>query len=591
MLSISFFFEVFKNVFFMPLQFTYICLTNSFYLIQSLLKINFFSMKQIILLLNFLFITIISATAQFQVGTQSLSVQDPTRSNRNIGYEVCYPATTAGANTPIAAGQFPVIVFGHGFGINVSEYDVWCDAYASKGYIIAFPTTEGSVLPFPDHEQFSLDMSFLIDHLLGASTPFSGSILGTSAIMGHSMGGGASWSVAATNPNVTTMVTLAAAETNAPVSSIGAAPNITIPTLTLAGTSDCVVMNGGAPIDMYNALPTGPYHAYIDIIGGSHCQFGAASSFSICTTGEFCSGFIPIADQHNQMLTTTCLWMDHYLKGDCQAFLDLQTYISANEGSLHNSMEMGVEPVTSCACASLDLDINFDGTPAQTSWDIVDGSGAVVASGGSYGSIPGNGNTTENTCLIDGCYILNFYDSVNNGMCPFRATASSLGTFVTPGTLITPGSVVATLGTVVTPGLCGNYSLSNADGTPVVSGGGGFGSAESNNFCVVGGVAQRIVSGSVVSEKYVADQTVNTLQINLRPNPVQDYLNIYHNIKEKTEIHVKVIDISGKTMQQHTQKMGNNSAISLDINNLNTGFYLVQLIAGENSITKKFVKQ
>lgn len=548
-------------------------------------------MKKIIFPLNFLFIAI-SVTAQFQVGTQSLSVQDPNRGNRNIAYEICYPATTAGANAPVATGQFPVIVFGHGFGISVSEYDVWCDAYASKGYIIAFPTTEGSIFPFPNHEQFSLDMSFLIDHLLGASTPFPGSILGTSAIMGHSMGGGASWSVAATNPNVTTMITLAAAETNAPVSSIGAAPNITIPTLTLAGTSDCVVMNGGAPIDMYNALPTGPYHVYLDIIGGSHCQFGAASAFSICTTGEFCGGFIPIADQHNQMLTTTCLWMDYYLKDDCQAFLDLQTYIDTNEGSLHNSMEMGTEPVTTCtACASLDLNINFDGFPTQTSWDIMDTNGAVLVSGGNYSTFPSNSNTIENTCLPDGCYTLNFYDSINNGMCPFRVTAIGANTFVTPGTLIAPGTLVGTFGVVVTPGLCGNYTLYNADGTTVLSGGGSFGSTESNNFCVVGGVAQRIGSGSVMAKKYAEDHTINTLQVNLSPNPARDYLNIYHNIEEKVEIHTNIMDINGKVIPNDTQKMNDNSVISLNIDNLNAGFYLIQLVAGENSITKKFVKQ
>jgi len=534
-------------------------------------------MKQFFFCIISLFIFATLATAQFQVGTQSLSVQDPSRGNRNIGYEVCYPATSAGANTPVAAGQFPVIVFGHGFGIAVSEYDVWCNAYAAKGYIIAFPTTEGSVFPFPNHGEFSADMSFLIDHLLGASTPFPGSILGTSAIMG--------------NPNITTMVTLAAAETNAPVSSIGAAPNITIPTLTLAGTSDCVVMNGGAPIDMYTALPAAPYHAYIDIIGGSHCQFGAASGFSICTTGEFCGGFIPIADQHNQMLTTTCLWMDYYLKDDCQAFLDLQTYIDTNEGSLHNSMEMGTEPVTSCACAMLDLDINFDGFPAQTTWDIIDATNTVVASGGSYGTLPGNSNTTESTCLPDGCYTLNFYDSINNGMCPFRATASSAGTFVTPGTLITPGSVVATLGTVVVPGLCGNYTLFNTDGTSVVSGGGGFGSSESNNFCIVGGVGQRLIQQSGNIYETHTDNTTNVLQMHLTPNPAQDYLNIQYNISANSEVKLNIVDITGKIIRQYTRNGGASQSVQLEISELESGIYFAQLLSENTLTTQKFVKQ
>lgn len=547
-------------------------------------------MKHIIsCIITVLFFTAL-VSAQFSVGTQSLSVQDPSRSNRTIGYEVCYPATAAGANTPVAAGQFPVIVFGHGFGIAISEYDVWCDAYAAKGYIIAFPTTEGSIFPFPNHEQFSLDMSFLIDHLLGASTPFPGSILGTSAIMGHSMGGGASWAAAATNPNITTMITLAAAETNAPVSSIGAAPNVTIPTLTLAGSSDCVVQNGGAPIDMYNALPVGPYHVYLDIIGGSHCQFGAASSFSICTTGEFCGGFIPIADQHNQMLTTTCLWMDYYLKDDCQAFLDLQTYIDTNEASLHNSMEMGTEPVTSCtACAALDLDISFDGFPGQTTWDIQDANGAVVASGSNYGALPGNSNTTESTCLPDGCYTLNFYDALNNGMCPFRATASSAGTFITPGTLITPGSIVATLGTVVAPGLCGNYTLLGADGAAVVSGGGGFGGSESNNFCVVGGVPQLMVDEGASYARQISDYTETSNSLRLSPNPTDEVLNIQFYENVASDIQLNIMDATGKSIRTYTYNANDFINIQLNVNDLNTGIYFAQIIFNTKIITKKFM--
>ena len=543
-------------------------------------------MKKLLSIFISIFLFTILANAQYQVGTQSLSVQDPTRGNRNIGYEVCYPAITGGANATIATGQFPVIVFGHGFGISVSEYDVWCNAYAAKGYIIAFPTTEGSVFPFPNHGEFSADLSFLIDHLLGANTPFPGNILGTSAVMGHSMGGGASWAAAANNPNITTMVTLAAAETNAPVSSIGAAPSITIPTLTLAGTSDCVVMNGGAPIDMYNALPTGPYHVYLDIIGGSHCQFGAASAFSLCTTGEFCSGFISLTDQHNQMLTVTCNWMDYYLKDDCQAFLNLQTYIDTNEGSLHNSMEMGTEPVTSC-CAGLDLNISFDGFPSQTSWDILDANGAVVAtSGGTYTSQPALStlNLTSVACLPDGCYTLNVNDALNNGMCPFKANAVASGTFITPGTTIVAGSIVATFGLGVTPGLCGNYSLVDANGAVLASGGGSFGAQESNTFCLVGGVAQREAGKRIES-------TQNTNKLTVYPTLSTDFINLEFGFDEETRANIYIYDINGKLIQQYNNEMVSKMTnMQLNISSYNKGSYLIQLITKESSVTKRFIK-
>jgi len=71
-------------------------------------------------------------------------------------------------------------------------------------------------------------------------------------------------------------------------------------------------------------------------------------------------------------------------------------------------------------------------------------------------------------------------------MCPFQSSAVGVSTFITPGTLITPGSIVGTLSLVATPGLCGNYSLSDASGNPLVSGGGSFGSTQSQTFCING---------------------------------------------------------------------------------------------------------
>ena len=110
--------------------------------------------------------------SQYQIGKITSSIQDPNRPNRNITFEICYPATVAGNNTMISAGLFPTIVFGHGFGIAVSEYDIWCETLATKGYIYVLPTTEGGVFPFPKHEEFSLDMSFLIDHFNSSTSPF-----------------------------------------------------------------------------------------------------------------------------------------------------------------------------------------------------------------------------------------------------------------------------------------------------------------------------------------------------------------------------------------------------------------------------------
>ncbi len=241
------------------------------------------------------------------------------------------------------------------------------------------------------------------------------------------------------------------------------------------------------------------------------------------------------------------------------------------------------------ACAGVDLDINFDGFPAQTSWEITDVSGSVLISGGSYGTILAGANLPlpNIACLPDGCYDLTFYDDINNGMCPFRSTASSSGVFITPGTVIAPGSIVATLGTVVAPGLCGNYTLTDANGTVLASGGGGFGNSESSNFCVSGGLAQL----TQPNNEWYSKGSIPTSNLQIQPNIVKDEMTIVYTLEEATNAQLFIIDINGKILQQHTQGAYDASQVRLNVGELASGFYFVKLVAGDVTMTEKFVKQ
>ncbi len=239
------------------------------------------------------------------------------------------------------------------------------------------------------------------------------------------------------------------------------------------------------------------------------------------------------------------------------------------------------------ACAGVDLDISFDGFPAQTSWDITDANGNVVASGDGNGQL-GNGNTIETSCLPDGCYTLNFYDSVNNGMCPFQSTASSSGTFITPGTLITPGSVVATLGSVITPGLCGNYTLTDANGTTLASGGGGFGGQQTRNFCLSGGIGQLVQEEEGMYSR-LSSGIISGMSI--QPNIVHDELTVLYELDATAEAELYIVDINGKILQQRTQGEYDLQQVRFDVSELPAGFYFVQLVSAESMMARKFVKQ
>jgi hypothetical protein len=60
------------------------------------------------------------------------------------------------------------------------------------------------------------------------------------------------------------------------------------------------------------------------------------------------------------------------------------------------------------------LNITFDQYAGETSWEITDASGAVVALGDGYG---GESSYTEDLCLIDGDYTFTIFDSFGDGIC------------------------------------------------------------------------------------------------------------------------------------------------------------------------------
>ena len=96
-------------------------------------------------LFSFLLISLpIAALAQFPIGNRTITYNDPARSNRAIECVIHYPGVSAGSNVDVATGEFPIIVFGHGFAMQVGAYPNWWEELVPDGYIMVFPTTEGS---------------------------------------------------------------------------------------------------------------------------------------------------------------------------------------------------------------------------------------------------------------------------------------------------------------------------------------------------------------------------------------------------------------------------------------------------------------
>ncbi len=267
--------------------------------------------------------------AQHQIGHTQITFQDANRGNRDIQTEIYYPASAGGDDVAIENGSYPVVVFGHGFVMSWDAYENLWEEFVPRGYVMVFPRTEGSIIG-TDHQKFGWDLQFLVTEMQNEGTDpnslFYQSVAQETALMGHSMGGGAAFLAADSlvsngNINLKTLIGLAPAESSSNgVSSINSSLSVTVPSLVLSGSQDGVTPPDEHHIPMFDSLASS-CKTFVNVLGGAHCYF-ANSNFS-CDFGEGTSSSgisITREDQHEVTFDFVNLWLDYTLKGDCNAF-------------------------------------------------------------------------------------------------------------------------------------------------------------------------------------------------------------------------------------------------------------------------------
>ena len=283
--------------------------------------------------------------AQYSVGHTTITFNDPSRtggfgsgggSGRQIQTEIYYPAASAGDNVTVVVGEHPVIVFGHGFAMVWDAYSNLWQRYAAMGYILAFPRTEGSLFPAPSHNDFGLDLKLVGERIIAQgdleSSLFYNKVKNAVAIMGHSMGGGATMLAASSNVNIKGIVGMAPAETDP--SAITASSGITVPALIFSGSSDGVTPPSEHHLPIYNAITSG-CKSFVSIIGGAHCYF-ANSNFN-CDFGEGTSSTgisITRAEQQTRTYSILDPWLDYILMGNCSSYSAYQDALLASPATL-----------------------------------------------------------------------------------------------------------------------------------------------------------------------------------------------------------------------------------------------------------------
>lgn len=301
-----------------------------------------------ILSISVIFLLPIVCAAQFGIGTRTITYNDPSRNNRAIECDVHYPAASTGNNVAIASGEFPIIIFGHGFAMQVGAYPNFWNEYVPQGYIMVFPKTEGgTIFPPPDHAAFGEDLKFLASQMQtqnsNSGSPFYQAISPRTAIMGHSMGGGASFLGSSNFSGVDCVIGLAPAETDP--SAIAAAANISAPVLVFSGSSDGVTPPDEHHIPIYNASGSDCKY-FVSIENGSHCYF--ASNTVTCTLGEIVPGSLPAEDQRQVTYAVLTPWLEYFLKDDCDSWNDFETALAteSNLGTVTSSCSNDAPSIT-----------------------------------------------------------------------------------------------------------------------------------------------------------------------------------------------------------------------------------------------------
>lgn len=323
-------------------------------------------MRKILFLCLFAFCAMI-AKAQYPIGTQTITVNDASRS-RNIQAYFYYPGVSAGSGVAVAtppAGGWPVVVVGHGFSMDYSAFTNFKDSLVPKGYIVIIPNSETGLIPAPNHAAFGLDLAYMITYIkaqnLLSSSVYYNKVSSKAAIIGHSMGGGCTYLGAQSNPNVTTTVTFSAAETN--VSAITAAKSVNCPSLVFAGQNDCVAPLNTNQQKMYDSLAASCKTLLI-VKNGGHCQY-SNSNFN-CDFGEgTCRGTSTVltrAQEQPIVFSFLYKWLGFYLKGDCSQWPLFQNQVVTDSRVLYQQRCDYNLPVSSIFNAGRSVFCNYDST-------------------------------------------------------------------------------------------------------------------------------------------------------------------------------------------------------------------------------------
>jgi len=218
---------------------------------------------------------------------------------------------------------------------------------------------------------------------------------------------------------------------------------------------------------------------------------------------------------------------------------------------IQNGTETGVDCGGTCTpcvvtptCLDVKLTLKFDNYPKETSWEIKNNSGTVVASGANYTGAGSTKNITK--CLPIGCYTLTMKDSYGDGMC------CSYGN--------------------------GSYKLINVTSGATLASGATFTATDTKNFCV---------ANSRTDTTRKIEELSTELSLSIFPNPVSgNELNVVTKNDEKSTY--RIVNTLGQVLMNGEL---NDVKSTINVSRLNSGVYFIVVKNNTSNNTKQFIKK
>ena len=201
----------------------------------------------------------------------------------------------------------------------------------------------------------------------------------------------------------------------------------------------------------------------------------------------------------------------------------------------------------------IEIQVNTDFYPSQTSWEIKNSSGQVVASQSYEGEALGGGpnagaELNHSVTLEQDCYTFIAMDSEGNGQPSFSA----------------PGYTQA-----------GSVLVTDANGLELMNISGDWGSMQSVDF--------------EVSQGLGIDSEINPF-LSLFPNPSSSKASLKVNLLETEEIYIQVINIFGQSIFVYHKVLSEGiHEVDIPLMYWDSGIYFVEMNLGGHSQTQKLI--